>query len=479
MEITRFNSEMATESRDIWQWDAWQIADAIADGTISSREAVTSCLQRIEASNPRINAFSHVNTESALHAADTADAARASGQKLGPLHGVPVSIKCNIDVLGEPTTNGVVARRDDVARAHSPVVSNLLNSGAVIVGRTNAPAFSFRWFTENDLHGRTLNPWNDELTPGGSSGGAGAAVAAGMCPIAHGNDIAGSIRYPAYACGLAGLRPTAGRIPSFTPSGGDVRTFSSQHFAVQGPIARSVRDLRISLAAMSTRDVRDPDWIPAQLTGDIAKGPIKVALVDDFDGLPLAPEVRAALERAAQWLSEEGYIVERKTPPGLKEALDVWMTIAMTELGLGYAPLIEQYGDDGAREAVRAMYARSGKSTTLEDYIRAFAKRDGLRRQWNAFFEQYPVMLMPTSLQLPFKYGLDLAGDKAMSDIMDEQLPMMAIAALNYPGLSVPTGLHGDVPVGVQIVAGAFREDLCLSAGESIERHACMPRAFG
>ncbi|MDE1179202.1 amidase family protein [Paraburkholderia sp.] len=462
---------------DLWRWDAWQLADAIARGTISSREAVTSCLARIDAENPRINALTHVTRESALRAADEADAQRASNAPCGLLHGVPVTIKCNVDVVGEPTTHGVVAKRDLIAQTHSPVVTNLLKAGAVIVGRTNTPAFSMRWFTDNALHGRTLNPWNDTLTPGGSSGGASAAVAAGMCPVAHGNDLAGSVRYPAYACGVTGLRPTAGRIPSFTPSSGELRTFAAQFFAVQGPIARSVRDLQLSLAAMSAADARDPNWVPAPLTGPAPDAPIKVALVDEFDGLPLDPTVRDALHQAARWLTDAGYVVERAAPPDMREGFDIWMTIAMTEISTGFAHAIEADGDDAARHALRGMQARFG-SATLEGYIQGLARRDRLRRRWNGFLEQYPVVLMPTSLDMPFRYGMDQEGDAAMSRILDAQLPLKLIAALNYPGLSVPTGVHEGVPVGVQIVAGAFREDLCLAAGAAIEQRARMPFAF-
>jgi amidase len=463
---------------DLWRWEAWQIAQAIARGTISSREAVTSCLARIDAENPRINALTHINRDSALLAADQADEQRAAGVPLGVLHGVPVTVKCNVDVSGEPTTHGVVAKRDLIAQTHSPVVSNLLKSGAVIVGRTNTPAFSMRWFTDNALHGRTLNPWRDDITPGGSSGGASAAVAAGMCPVAHGNDLAGSVRYPAYACGVAGLRPTAGRIPSYTPSSGELRTFAAQFYAVQGPIARSVQDLRVSLEAMSAADGRDPNWVPAPLVGPAIEGPLKVALVDEIEGMPIDAQVCEALQQSASWLEDAGYIVERVAPPEMREGFDIWMTIAMTEISTGFAQAVEVYGDDGARNALQSMLARFGNDVTLERYVQGLARRDRLRRKWNTFFEQYPLVLMPTSLEMPLRWGMDQEGPETMSRILDAQLPLKLVAALNFPGLSVPTGVHDGVPVGVQLVSRAFREDLCLAAGEAIEQRARMPLAF-
>ncbi|MBD5801600.1 Acylamidase [Azoarcus sp. Aa7] len=464
--------------REIWRWSATEMAAQIANGTVSSREVVASCLARIADTNDRINAITHVDPEKALRAADAADAARSAGRPLGPLHGVPVTIKVNIDVTGEATTHGVAAKHDLLATSDSPVTSNVLRAGAVIVGRTNTPAFSLRWFTENDLHGRTLNPWHEALTPGGSSGGASAAVASGMCPIAHGNDLAGSIRYPAYACGVAGIRPTAGRVPSYTPTSGNARTFAAQLFAVQGPIARTVADLRLGLGAMAARDVRDPVWVPAPLSWPDAAEPCRVALIDEIDGVAIDPQVRDALHRAAAWLEQEGYRVERPAPPRLRDAADVWMSIAMTEIRSEFAETVAALADERARLAVRDMLAHHDPSTDLRHYIQAFGRRDALRREWNLLLEQFPLVLMPTSCHLPFEWGLDQEGPDALARILDDQVPLTAIAALNLPGLSVPTGLSDGVPVGVQLVAGAFREDRCLAAGEVIERDARMPNAY-
>src|SRR4029079_7084193 len=185
--------------KDLWRWGAVELARAIRAREISSREAVGSCLARIEAVNPRINAIVDLMADEALRAADKADAAP---DKTGGLHGVPVTLKINVDVAGRPTTNGVMAFNDKIPTEESPCVIQWRNAGAIFVGRTNVPAFSTRYFTDNALHGRTLNPWDPKRTPGGSSGGAAAAVATGMGAIAHGNDRAGSVRYPSYACGV-------------------------------------------------------------------------------------------------------------------------------------------------------------------------------------------------------------------------------------------------------------------------------------
>jgi amidase len=193
---------------ELWRWTGVEIARGVRTRLISSREAVESCLARIEQTNPRLNALVEVSAEEALDMAGAADRAVAAGETLGPLHGVPVSTKVNSDQEGHATTDGLVALKDNIAEVESPQVEKLREAGAVFVGRSNTPAFSYRWFADNDLHGRTLNPWDGGRTPGGSSGGAGSAVASGMVPIAHGNDIGGSIRYPAYACGVVGLRPS-------------------------------------------------------------------------------------------------------------------------------------------------------------------------------------------------------------------------------------------------------------------------------
>ncbi|MDU6746313.1 MAG: amidase family protein, partial [Bradyrhizobium sp.] len=233
----------------LWRWSATQLASAIRNKEITSREAVTACLDRIASINPELNAVVSVQADDALAAADLADHMVAAGTTLGPLHGVPVTTKINVDQAGLPTTNGIVAFKDNIAKDDAPVVANLRRAGAVIIGRTNTPAFSMRWFTDNELHGRTLNPWRPDRTPGGSSGGAAVAAATGMCAIAHGNDGGGSIRYPAYCTGTVGLRPSFGRVPAFNGTAPSERQLSLQLISVQGAITRNVADARLALAA--------------------------------------------------------------------------------------------------------------------------------------------------------------------------------------------------------------------------------------
>ena len=261
---------------ELWQLSATELAGRIARRETTARAATESVLSRIAVANPQVNALATVTADSALQAADAADAAQARGDTLGALHGVPVTIKINIDVKGEPTTDGVAAFKDNIATSNSPLVQNMVNAGAIIVGRNNAPAFSLRWFTDNSFHGRTLNPFDAGVTPGGSSGGAAAATAMGMGCIAHGNDYGGSVRYPAWACGVVGLRTTVGRIPAFKATAPN-RIISNQQMSVQGPLTRTVADARLALQVMSQGSPLDPQWVPAPLQCDDSAKPTRVA----------------------------------------------------------------------------------------------------------------------------------------------------------------------------------------------------------
>lgn len=459
-------------SKEFWRWSATDLARHIAAREISSQEVTASCLSRIEAVNPRVNAVAQLLADEAMAAAAHADAALARGEPVGPLHGVPVTTKINVDQAGCPTTNGVQAYRDSIATLDNPVVSNLRKAGAVIIGRTNTAAFAFRWFTDNALHGRTLNPYDAGRTPGGSSGGAAAAVAMGMGPLAHANDQGGSIRYPSYACGVTGLRPSFGRVPAFNPSLPKERPLGSlQITSVQGPIARCVADLRLGLAAMAARDVRDVWWTPVPLDFDVPRAGGTVAVCAELPGYRVDPAVSVAVRQAARWLEEEGYQVEEVTPPRIRDAADLWLALSMTEARAGMQQNVQEYGDDSIQRAFEGFY-RNAPELDLMGYMDALALRSTLLREWMLFFERHPLLLMPVSLQRPFPIDADQQGDAAMRELLDAQTPLIATAILGLPGLSVPTGLVDGAPMGVQLVAGRYQEGRCLAAGEAIERRA-------
>ena len=449
--------------QDLWRLSAAEMASLIRSKKVSAKEAATAALARLDAVNPKINAVVDHKPAEVLAQASAIDAAIGRGEDPGPLAGVPVTVKVNIDQEGFATTNGLKLQRDAIAKSNSPVIDNLRKSGAVILGRTNCPAFSYRWFTTNLIHGDTKNPRDPGITPGGSSGGAGAAVAAGIGHIAHGTDIAGSIRYPAYACGVHGLRPTMGRIPAFNAALPE-RPIGPQISAVSGPLARTIGDIRIALAAMSGKDARDPWWVPAPLEGPAM--PKRVAMCLNPDGLDPVPEVKAAVADAGKRLERAGWIVEEiaNTPP-LREAADLQTKLW---LGDGYEAQLEaaeREGDPGALACLRGNRAKVHPF----DLSKALTRRATLTREWLVFFEKYAVLLMPVSGELPFPDHLDRKDEASFARVWHAQLPQIAIPFMGLPGLTVSTGLVGRVPVGVQLVSGRYREDLCLAAGEAIE----------
>jgi amidase len=459
-------------AQEPWRWDATQLAQEIRSRTISSREVVSAALARLGTVNSRINAVVETLAAEALAEADRADQQLAKGEPTGVLHGVPVTTKINTDQKGCATSGGVVAFANLIAQDDSPSIENLRRAGAIIIGRTNAPEFSWRWFTDNELYGETLNPWNAAVTCGGSSGGAAVAVATGICALSHGTDFGGSIRQPAFCCGVAGLRPTLGRVPAYNASTGD-RPITAQLMAVHGPLARRVRDLRIGLTAMAAGDVRDPWWVPAPLEGPAPTKPIRVALVDADRRPGLDPGVADALERAAAWLQDAGYAVERVTPPSIEEAAHLWALLVLNESKGGMIAQIREHGGAAIRKAGELMI-RHAPPTDFVGYVKALGRRATLLREWQQFFERYPVILMPVSRQPAFELGLDTRDDAAMRWIFEVLAPLLAPALLGLPCVAVPTGVSGNVPLGVQLVAARFREDLCLDAAEAIEARAMV-----
>jgi amidase len=450
----------------VWRLSAKELAALVKSKKVSAKEAAIAALARLDAVNPSINAVVDHRPEDVLAQAAAIDAAIARGEDAGVLAGVPVTVKVNIDQAGFATTNGLKLQRDAIARSNSPVIDNLRKAGAVILGRTNCPAFSYRWFTTNLIHGDTKNPRDPGITPGGSSGGAGAAVAAGIGHIAHGTDIAGSIRYPAYACGVHGLRPTVGRVAAFNAALPE-RSIGPQISAVSGPLARTIGDLRIALAAMSAPDMRDPWWVPAPLEGPAM--PKRAALCLQPDGLEPVAEVKAAVADAAKRLERAGWVVEEisATPP-LREAAELQTKLW---IGDGYEAQLEaaeREGDPGALACLRGNRAKVFPFDAMT-LSRVLTRRATLAREWLQFFETYSVLLMPVSGELPFPDGLDRRDEASFARVWRAQLTQIAIPFMGLPALTVSTGLVGRVPVGVQVVSGRFREDLCLLAGEAIE----------
>jgi amidase len=454
----------------LWQLSATELAARIARRETTARAATESVLARITEANPQVNALASVTPDKALQAADAADAKQARGDALAPLHGVPVTIKINIDVQGEATDEGVHDFKDNIASTDSPLVQSMREAGAIVVGRNNAPAFSLRWFTDNDLHGRTLNPFDASVTPGGSSGGAAAATALGMGAIAHGNDYGGSIRYPAWACGVVGLRTTVGRVPSYKASAPN-RIISNQQMSVQGPLTRTVADARLALQVMAQGTPLDPQWVPAPLEFSDAQQPCRVAVFRNWAHSAVDPTVSAAVDQAARWLEAAGYTVEEVEPPHFAEVSAMQFHMVMNDMRRGGEPFMREHGDDALRKAL-SHYMAINPVWDRDQYLEAMTRRFNIARDWAVFLERYPVLLMPNSWERQFPIDDDQRSAERTAQILLAQAPLLSTATLGLPGLSVPTGVVNGLPVGVQIVSTKFREDRMLAAGEVIEQAA-------
>jgi amidase len=440
---------------ELWRLDAADIATRVADREISATEVTEHSLQRLQAVNPAINAVVQQMPEAALAAARTVDDAIAAGRSPGILSGVPVTIKVNIDQQGFANTNGIRIQQDHFAT----------KAGAIIVGRTNTPAFSMRWFTRNSLHGHTLNPRNAKLTPGGSSGGAAAAVASGICAIGHGTDIAGSIRYPAYACGLHGIRPSLGRVPAVNLSLPD-RHIGAQLTAVSGPIARSIEDLRLALKAMSAANGLDPWWVPAPL--EQSPAPKRVALCISPDGLEVTAEVENALREAAKQLEDAGWEVTEVDTPPMREAMQLQLLLWMSEYHYNGGKAVRQEDDPDAN-FVYAQLRENCPTPTLESLMEALQQRITLAREWQLFLSKYPILLCPVSAEPPFPDMLDVESPASFRRVLEAQMTQIALPLMGMPGISVATDGNASVPMGVQLVAARFREDTLFVAATDIE----------
>ena len=451
---------------DLWKKPATEIAQLVRLGAVSAVEVTRDALARLDAVNPAINAVVQFMPEEALATAEATDEAVARGDRLPSLVGVPVTVKVNADQKGFATTNGLRLQKDLVAAQDNPVVANLRAAGAIIIGRTNTPAFSLRWFCRNSLHGHTKNPLNPAITPGGSSGGAAAATAAGIGCIGHGTDIGGSVRYPAYACGLHGLRPTLGRVPAMNFTGAD-RHIGGQLMAVSGPLARSIADVRLGFEAMAAQDLRDPWWVPAPTT--LPEQPKRAALTIAPEGMKVDPAVEAALRDAANRLTDAGWQVEEVECPPFREPAMLQATLWLAEFRRGAADAVKKEADPDAMFVYEQM-VRLCPEPDMNGILDALQRRATLTRDWQMFLDRYPALLCPVSGELPFPDLLDVQSPDAFDRAMEAQLTQVGLPLMGLPGLTVSTGMtEGNIPVGVQLIGGRYREDTLLAAGEVIE----------
>ncbi len=454
---------------ELWKRSAQELAALIANKKASSVEIVDAHLARIEAVNPTVNAIVRVLSSEARAAAADADRKVALGEPLGPLHGVPCTVKENIDIAGLPTTWGVPALSGAVVPLDAPVVERMRQAGAIPIGRTNLPDMGLRMHTDSSLYGLTRNPWNLKRTAGGSSGGEAVALATGMSPIGLGNDLGGSLRNPANACGIASIRPSAGSVPDAGLVPRADHLLAIQLMNVQGPMARRVADVRLGLQVLMGAHPRDPWSITAPLAGPPLTKPIRVAVVAEPPGGSTDPVVAAVVRRAADALTNAGYDVVDVCPPRYEDAITCWAKFVVGDFRAVLALLLPLLGRDGAAflTAVDSMVPpldATGMSMLFMD-------RDGIARTWSQFLAEHPLVLTPTWTQLPFEHGFDVATPAGTAATMEMVRPVLPANLLGLPSACVPAGRDeaSGLPIGVLLTGRRFREHLCLDAAETIE----------
>ncbi len=444
---------------DPWRASAGELAAAIRRGEVSSVEVIESHLARVEAVNGHLNAVVRVLADEARAAARAADEAVAAGAELGPLHGVPISVKDNIAVAGTPTTNGVPALADAIADEDALIVTRLKEAGAIVLTRTNLPDLGLRVHTDSGLYGVTRNPWAADRNVGGSSGGEGAALASGMSCLGLGNDIGGSLRIPAQCNGIASLKPTLGRIASATGGG-----MSGQLMAVDGPMARRVADLRTAYDLLGRYHRSDPWSVPVPLDLEPPASPVKVALVPEPSGGSTHPDVAAGVRAAGEALEAAGYAVEEVEPPMVAEARRAWEVFLGYEFNLARPALREVMSEDAYHFLNEALEVFAAESAP--EYVDMYARRHAVAAAWQEFQEDYPLTVGPIMTEPPFVIGLDLEDAGA---VLDQMRFEVALNLLGLPAVCVPTGVANGLPQVVEVIGGRYREGLCLEAGQAIE----------
>ena len=484
---------------------ASEIARGIRDREVSPVEVARVHLERISRLNPSLNAFVDWRPEVVLEQARAAEAAVLRGDglhhELGPLHGVPLSIKSAIDVAGHRCESGSRLRAGYIAAEDAPLVARLRAAGAVILGVTNTPELLMAWETDNLLYGRTNNPWDLTRTAGGSSGGEAAAIAAGLSAGGVGSDGGGSIRVPAHFCGICGLKPTPGRIPGtghFPKGGGPFALLG-----VVGPMARTVEDLRILFEVMAGWDDGDPCSAPVGVRGgreenphpkvakdatlgwstlgvhafggreDSELGSCSIGFFTDDERTPVTPETRAAVEGAAGALSHTGFRVEEFRPDGLEEARDLWWKFFGTAGGMILGPMLRGHEEELSpilREFTS--WTSAEPPHTGESLLATWLRRDELREKILRQMRKYPVLICPMAAIPAFRHGeREWQVEGKTVKYLDAWSYCEWFNLLGFPAVVVPQGYSEDgLPIGVQVVGRPWEEEVVLAVASALEK---------
>ena len=454
---------------ELWSCSAGDLAAGIARTDYSCVEVIEAHLRRIEAVNPAVNAVVKVFAEAARRDAIEADRKAAAGEALGPLHGVPFTIKDNIDIAGCATTWGIAAFANAVAPSDAPVVERMRRAGAIPIGRTNLPDMGLRMHTDSSLYGLTRNPWNPRRTTSGSSGGEAVALATAMSAVGLGNDIGGSLRNPANACGIASIRPSQGRVPHAGSGPTEDLLLSAQLMHTDGPMARRVADVRLALSVLAGAHPRDPWSIDAAFDPTRKELALRVAMVAEPPGGPTDPTIAKVVRETGAALRDAGYEVVEIVPPRYAEVATVFGQFLVGDFR-SISNLLEPImGKDG-----RFFFSTASAGVPPLDAAamsRMFAVRYSLARAWSQFMAQYPLVLSPVWTQLPFEVGFDVAAPENVAATAQMSRPVLPSNLFGLPSASVPAGRDEPtgLPIGVLLTGRLMRDGECLDAAEAIE----------
>jgi Asp-tRNA(Asn)/Glu-tRNA(Gln) amidotransferase A subunit family amidase len=457
------------DTTEIGWMSAVELAAAIRARRLSPVEITEAVLARIDAINPKLNAYCTVAAERARSDARAAEAAATRGEALGALHGLPVSFKDLTPTAGIRTTMGSRIFEHWMPEVDAIVVERARRAGAVVLGKTNTPEFGCKGVTDNLVFGHTRNPWNPGRVAGGSSGGAAAAVAAGLGPLAEGSDLAGSIRIPASVCGVVGFKPSLGRVPLWPALNGYTG------FSHVGPLTRTVADAALLLAVWAGPDDRDPKSLPA--TGeDFARAVdggvrgLRVAWSPDLGTAPVDPEVRRITEAAAKAFVDLGGRVEEEHPP-LDDALALFMDLTAPYRAAAMAPHLPRWHDQ--LDPMLRLRLERAEGMTAVEWEGATHRRTALWHRVRDFFERHDVLLTPTTSVAAFPIGqtfpAEIDGHRLTNQL--EWFPFTyPFAITGQPAISVPAGFTSEgLPVGLQIVGRRFADVTVLRVAAAFE----------
>lgn len=453
---------------ELWEQSALELADQIRSGDVTSRAVVEAHYARIDEVNGSLNAIVRRLDESALAAADAADEAVERGDVLGRFHGVPITVKENIDLTGSPTTQAVPAFAEAVPLVDAPVTERMKAAGAIPIARTNLPDFGLRVSTDSSLHGLTRNPHHPDRTAGGSSGGEASSIASGMSPLGLGNDIGGSLRNPAHCCGIASIKPSIGVVPRASALPPEDSTLSFQQMAVEGTMARRVADVRAAFEVVAGAHHRDPTSLPVNLTalGDGER--LKIAVLADPPGGKTHPEIAAAVRSAGDRLADAGHDVIEVAPPMYEETIDFWAALLMQDIAV-MRPMLDMVLGDAAKAILDALFETSPE-VTMESMVMLQTERNKAMRLWTDFFATHPILVTPTWAMPAFEHGADLTHGEEV--IRDTLRPVTPVNFLGLPAAIVPHGVADGLPVGVQVIGDRFTDLRCLDIAAQIEAAA-------